>query len=204
MKETLRTELPLNRKEKFYTGTILPALLLHNGFSNLYQFLHAIPGFPAQINEQNTKDNLLLYTEYNLKESAGKKNVGIEIETDRRDTPDAIIEIITPLKVFVVIEAKMFANPTLSDFNSQMQDQKKTVVDTLEKAYQPHDIFHVALLPRQLGFSDTANYNVINWQFFLNNPELDLQDNYFFPYLQFALENYDKLVSIYNDIIYCV
>ena len=39
------SELPLNRKERFYTGTVLPALLFHNGLNNFYTFLQTIKGF---------------------------------------------------------------------------------------------------------------------------------------------------------------
>lgn len=39
LEEVLAIELPINRKEKFYTATILPALLFHNGLSNLFTFL---------------------------------------------------------------------------------------------------------------------------------------------------------------------
>ncbi len=46
----LKSELPLNRKERFYTATVLPALLFHNGLSNLFRFLREIKGFPSDIN----------------------------------------------------------------------------------------------------------------------------------------------------------
>ncbi len=70
----METELPINRKERFYTGTVLPSLLFHNGRSNFFRFLKEIKGFPSDVNEKNTQDNFLFYTEYNLKESAGRKS----------------------------------------------------------------------------------------------------------------------------------
>jgi len=195
LKEILKSELPINRKEKFYTGTVLPALLFHNGLSNLYRFLREIPEFPNEVNEQNTKDDFLFYTEYNLKESAGKKSVGTEIYTATRDTPDVIIQILKPLTVFVIIEAKMFANLTQNDFSRQMRAQKEAVIDILKQRYQDSRTFHVALVPSQLGFKGTLDYEVLNWQFFIDNKELNVQSNYFFAYLKFALENYSGLVS---------
>src|SRR4030042_3802903 len=109
------SELPLNRKEKFYTGTVLPALLFHNGLSNFFHFLRKINNFPDKVNERITRDNFLFYKEYNLKQSAGnKKNVGRKIPTETNETPDVIIEILKPeregKRVFVIIEAKMFRN----------------------------------------------------------------------------------------------
>ena len=195
LQEILKSELPINRKERFYTGTVLPSLLFHGGLSNLYSFLREIPEFPNEVNEQNTKDDFLFYTEYNLKESAGKKSVGTEIFTATRDTPDVIIQILKPLTVFVIIEAKMFANLTQNDFSRQMRAQKEAVIDILKKRYQGSRMFHVALVPSQLGFKDTPDYKVVNWQFFIDNRELSVQGNYFFAYLKFALENYSGLVS---------
>jgi len=38
-KDVLNRELPLNRKERFYTATVLPSLLFHKGLSNFFLFL---------------------------------------------------------------------------------------------------------------------------------------------------------------------
>jgi len=86
--ELIESELPLNRKERFYTGTVFPSLLFHNGLSNFYSFLSLIEGFPEEINEQSTGDNFLYYSEYNLKESAGDRSSGRHIVTRTNDTPD--------------------------------------------------------------------------------------------------------------------
>ena len=77
LKENLLSELPINRKEPFYTATILPSLLFHNGLSNLFQFLREI-NFPEDINLEKTGYNFLFYTEYNLKESAGKMSLALK------------------------------------------------------------------------------------------------------------------------------
>lgn len=195
-KQRLTSELPINRKERFYTGTVLPSILFHNGLFNFFRFLREIERLPISIDQENTKDNFLFYTEYNLKESAGKKSVGAEIYTATGDTPDVIIEILEPEKVFIVIEAKMFANLTQIDFGKQMAAQKCAVIDILKKKYSLDDkqIIHIALTPKQLGFKTTVDYQVMNWEFFINNEDIDLQGNYFANFLRFALEHYDELV----------
>ena len=193
--DTLKYALPMNRKERFYTGTVLPSLLFHNGFSNLYRFLEAIPGFPKEVNEKTTGDRFLFYTEYNLKESAGKRNVGVEILAETNETPDVVMHILHPAELFVVIEAKMFQRLTQDVFNTQMRAQKEAVINRLEDQYHPESIFHVALLPSTLGFQDTDDYTVVNWEFFVDNRALDVQANYFYPYLKFALRNYKALRS---------
>lgn len=192
----LNKELPINRKEKFYTATILPSLLFHGGLSNLYYFLRKIINFPSQINEKNTKDNFLFYTEYNLQQSAGKKNVGIEIETDSGETPDIVIEILKPIKIFVVIEAKMFLNLTQGAFSEQMKFQQNSIIKVLKKRFHLNDdeIFHVGLVPRKLNFLDTLDYQIINWEIF-NEGGFKLEGNYFYNFLRFAIDNYPALVS---------
>ena len=199
-KETLihEKELPINRKERFYTATILHSILFHNGSANLFRFLREIEGFPIDINRANTDDNFLFYTEYNLKESAGKKSVGAGIYTATGDTPDAIIEILKPQKALVVIEGKMFAKPTQNDFRKQMRAQRHAIIDILKSEYglDNAEIFHIALTPKRLGLTTIpGEYQIINWEFFLDNEEIALQGNYFSNFLRFALEHYDQLVS---------
>ena len=135
----LQTNLPLNRKERFYTATVLPSLLFHNGFSNLFLFLKELKGFPSDINEENTKDNFLFYTEYSLRESAGEKSIGLEILTASGDIPDVIIEICKPKKVFIVIESKVFANLNQSDLNKQMESQRSGVIDVIKEYFKLGD-----------------------------------------------------------------
>jgi hypothetical protein len=195
LEQIFKSELPINRKERFYTGTVLPALLFHCGLSNFYSFLREIPGFPSEVEEKKTQDEFLLYTEYNLKESAVNNSVGTEIYTDTRDTPDLIIEILKPVKMFIVIEAKMFASPSQSDFEGQMKAQKKAVIDVLKKKYSESKIFHVALVPKGLGLKSTSDFDVLNWEYFIDKQDLNVRDNYFYPYLKFALMNYEMLRS---------
>ncbi len=196
LKDTLKYALPMNRKERFYTGTVLPSLLFHNGFSNLYRFLEAIPGFPSEVNEKTTGDRFVFYTEYNLKESAGTRNVGVEILARTNDTPDVVMHVLHPAELFVVIEAKMFQRLTQDVFNTQMRAQKEAVINRLEEQHHPERVFHVALLPSKLGFRDTDEYTVVNWEFFVDNRALDLRGNHFYPYLKFALQHYNDLRSV--------
>jgi hypothetical protein len=106
-----------------------------------------------------------------------------------------LIEILKPIKVFVIIEAKMFASPTQNDLNKQMREQRMAVVDILKQKYPESRVFHIALIPEKLGLKSTPDYTVANWEFLIENDNLDIQDNYFYPYLKFALANYTRLCS---------
>lgn len=193
--ELLKSELPLNRKERFYSGTVLPSFLFHNGFANLFEFLHQIKGFPKEINQETTGDNFLFYTEYGFKESADVKLFGREIKTETRETPDAIIEILQPQKALVIIEVKMFWVILQDELDKQIKEQKRNVSDILKRTCKLNDnqIFYVALIPAQLGFKESSAYTIINWQYFVDNPKLNLQSNHFYNYLNCALKHYEGL-----------
>jgi len=190
----LQKELPMNRKERFYTGTVLPALLFNNGLSNFFRFLSGIPGLPESVNEKATGNDFLFYTEYNLKESGGSKSAGAKIAAPTRDTPDVLIEILSP-RVFIIIEAKMFENLTQDKFNLQMKAQRKAVIEPLMAAFHvgEEQIFHLALLPRKLGFQSNPDYHIMHWETFLDDPGLATKNCCFINYLRYALENMDTL-----------
>lgn len=195
--DIMKQELPLNRKERFYTGTVLPALLFHNGLGNFYRFLESIKGFPAEINETATGDNFLFYTEYNLRESAGDRSVGAVIHASTNETPDLIIEIMQPRKVFVIVEAKMFSTIQSHELTEQIRRQKEIVSDVLREKYSlsSEDFYHLALLPEDSGIKGNGEYQVVYWEFFLSNEAVRSTDNLFYNYLRYALENYDELKS---------
>ena len=196
--EKVRSELPINRKERFFTGTILPALLFHGGLSNFYSFLRLIDGFPEDINETDTGDSFLFFSEYNLKESAGERSTGQKIPTKSNDTPDIIIEILKPLRVFIIIEAKMFSSVTQEELAQQIIRQKKYVANPIIKKFglMQDDIFHIALLPRELNICSSYDFKVLNWELFFDEKNFECSDNIFYNYLHYAIDNYDKLVQI--------
>jgi len=194
----LKTELPLNRKERFYTGTVLPALLFHNGVTNFYTFLRMITNLPTEITASTTGYDFIFYTEYNLKESAGDRNIGRRIPAKTNDTPDVVIEILKPVKVFIIIEAKMFAKVSQEDLRKQILRQKKYVGNILKEEFLLEDknFYYLALVPRDLNVTSTSEFQVINWENFIENPKFKIADNLFFNYLRCALKNYKDLVQV--------
>lgn len=191
-----RTYLPINRKERFYTGTVLPALLFHRGLRNLFQFFRLIKGFPSEITQDTTGDSFLFYTEYNLRQSAGSRNVGRAIQADSNDTPDVLIFVLRPVQALVAVEAKVFSRASQSDLDRQMSRQRQVVLSPLREHFRLADtqIFHVALVPQQLKLTPT-DYQVLNWETLLDERRFSVADNHFSNYLRFALDNYGKLVS---------
>ena len=60
-----------------------------------------------------------------------------------------VLEILKPVKTFVIIEGKMFENLNQDKLDIQMMAQRTAVIDVLRKKYKldHDDMFHVALVP---------------------------------------------------------
>jgi hypothetical protein len=48
--ENFNVSLPLNRRERFYTGSVLPAIVCFENFKYLDWFLNLIPGYALKLN----------------------------------------------------------------------------------------------------------------------------------------------------------
>jgi hypothetical protein len=68
LQELFTTQLPLNRKERYYTGTILPQIIASDNFSSFNRFWKLIGGeHDLEIQVTNGGVNIQFFTEYNLK-----------------------------------------------------------------------------------------------------------------------------------------
>ncbi len=191
--------LPLNRKERFFTGTVLPQILCHENFKYINLFFGLIDNFPKDIviHANAANNNIQFLTEYSLKESAnfcGKKYQNLP---KTKDTPDVVILITEPDLYLIVIEAKMFTSPNNSDFKQQIkaqQDVIKCVQENLE--IKPVNIFHLGLVPENYFSKNIiTNCQMLYWENILNAYTGILQGTYFYETLKFALQNFTKLIS---------
>ena len=119
-----QSKLPINRKERFYTGTVLPAIICHNEFQDFGKFLDLVGVSGVNVNPDPVNANLQFFTEYGLAEFV------IGDDTRRRfpdlpperDIPDIVILID---KYIVAIEAKMYDSVSARQINIQMNRQWK-------------------------------------------------------------------------------
>lgn len=193
--------LPLNRKERFFTGTVLPQIICHDNFKYFDLFLKLIPGFPDNlVIKPNADDNNIQFqTEFSLKESVAEDYIGREyVELpETKDTPDVVILITEPDLYLVVIEAKMFSSATSSDVERQMEKQG-AVVNSICKTLEIKEanIFHCALVPREVIPSKSAfKFSVIYWEEIVESYKEILPNDYFLNVLDLALNNYTNLKS---------
>lgn len=199
LEQNFHKYLPLNRKEKFYTATILPQIVCSDNFRNFRMFLDLIPNIPQKlvILPDATTNNILFQSEYSLKESLFEEHHKSVFSGnyETKDTPDLVILITEPTPVLIVIEAKMFSSASTSDINKQLSSQK-WVVDELSKVHNlPSDrIFHLAIVPEQMVPQEASiTEEVIYWEQIVKKYEDILKGNYFLETLRIALKKYNLL-----------
>ena len=120
----LKSFLPLNRKERFYTGTVLPQIICYDNFKYFERFTSLIRGFPKDIhiNPSPSANNIMFTTEYSLKESYRRRD-GNKIFEDipaTKETPDLVTLIMNPEPLLILLEAKMS-----NDFQSGRSFRKR-------------------------------------------------------------------------------
>ena len=193
--------MPLNRKERFYTGTVLPGIICSEKFRYLNRFLQLIPGFQEElrITPDPGRNNIIFQTEYSFKESLVEEHHRETFQGtfQTKDTPDLVILITEPELYLFVCEAKVFSNCAPSELQQQLMNQE-WFIDTMTENLQitPDHCFHFALVPeKSLPNKAMITYPVVYWEEVLAAYH-DLQNHeYFFNVLMIAMEKYDALRS---------
>jgi hypothetical protein len=202
--QLFNSELPLNRKERFYTGTVFPMIVCRDNFRNFHILLELLgcKNYPdLKFDPEDT--NVQFFTEYSLKESLfGVSKNKFQKIPKSKETPDIIILIKgdSGEKILVILEAKMFDNTTASKLEDQLNDQQEVIVKNIanELNIEKSNIFHFALIPEELfqqvqkhGFS----YPTLTWDDLLSEYRKFQTDDYFMSLLEYALVSYSDLVS---------
>lgn len=142
--------LPFNRKEQFFTGTVLPMILASNDFRNLRQFLTMCDVHVDAGDEVFSSQSMQFFTEYAFQESLIRKADRRRFDAVKvdRDTPDLVIVVD---RWIVVIEAKMFHRPSMLSISDQMKDQAKLInIWKTAAGLADFEVRHLALLPAGL------------------------------------------------------
>lgn len=195
LSDLLAGGLPLNRKERYYTGTVLPMIVASDGFAHLDRILRlcALPSAGLQGNPLEGYHPVAFYTEYNFAESRFT-------DADRARFPDAPTDADTPDVVIagpdwlLCIEAKVFHDPRPDALNAQMARQR-VLVDYWSRALDldPARVAHVLLLPAGLDTTGVAD-RVVTWESVLSEYRI-VGPAYWVTMLETALVRYNELVS---------
>jgi hypothetical protein len=185
--------LPTNRKERYYTATVLPALISKDNFNNLDLFLSL-----CGLHDCAMGDDFQFFTEYGFGES-------VFTEEDKafwqgpfsRDTPDLVIRGGDWL---LTVEAKMFDKPSAADLRKQLMAQEQHIGVWIERLKVGRHK-HVLLLPKILA--DTvgvplsalgSSWPVVTWEA-VADLYRGIADPYWLKTLDDAIDKYPSLVS---------
>ena len=145
--------LPMNRKEAFFTATVLPGIICCDDFAHFSHFLHVLGLRDIVIDPHPDTANILFFTEYSITESAAPKTVRdqfLSVSFISKERPDLLILIEqNSVKRLIAIEAKMFSAIHPRNLASQMKAQRTKILDPLQ-ARLCAEITHLALLPEKL------------------------------------------------------
>lgn len=190
----------LNRKEVFYTATVLPAILCKNNFEYFGKFLDLIGLDGVKVSVDPEQCNIIYYSEYNLIQSLQplKEWRGW---SGQPSTPDVVIFIRGPEHHLISIEAKMFDTPGPEEILRQVQQQQQMLCENRELFCRngdpsPLKMHSILLLPAKL--SEGRNFGdskVVTWEDILACYQGPAQGDYFYNLLKIALDKYDDLAS---------
>lgn len=193
----MQAGLPLNRKERFYTGTVFPMIVCRDGFRYFDHFTALIDEYRWQpLNVTPESANIQFFTEYGLAESIVSAAAERFAESPQeRDTPDILIFIRGEHTALIALEAKMYLAPAPTALRRQMLRQK-SLLDFLQDSLAIDDVHHAALVPEQWRIVlQDFEFPIITWNDLYKQFEAVIPGDYFLEILRLALDNYGDLVS---------
>lgn len=188
--------LPLNRKERFYTGTVLPLVIAADGFAYLDRFL-ALCGITDVVTspQRDGTAPCQLITEYNFTESlTGATDGRWQPKTRSGDTPDVVL---VAQDFLIAVEAKLFDRPTRAELELQIARQRELVDEWADVLAINNDrVRHIALLPDQFAreVGAVAGADIITWQRIAEAYRV-VGPAYWVGVLDFACSSWSKLAS---------
>lgn len=193
--ELLTRRLPLNRKERYYTGTVLPMIVCCDEFAHFGRFLKlcGVPDVAVVADPAST--NVQFFTEYGFKESLFDGAESRFQDPGSKETPDIVVYIESHPSVLLCIEAKVFSKSPISKIKQQVQGQAKLLSVMGDGVRTQPDIYQVALLPSRLGAGEQiADARILSWELVADTFR-DVAPAYWISVLDDALKRYDDLVS---------
>ncbi len=185
--------LPLNRKEQYYTATVLPMIIASDGFAHIHRFFRLCGLELSPSGSREANPGFQFFSEYNLAESLRP--------SDLERFPNAPTSHDTPDLMFVgpdwmlAVEAKVFHDPSPEALDAQLGRQRK-IIDYLADALgiAADRVHHVLLLPSGLEATGVSA-PVVTWEAVVEGYRV-VGPKYWVLLLHDALERYDQLKSV--------
>jgi hypothetical protein len=138
--------LPLNRKEVFYSATVLPGIICSDGLAAFFGLLGK-PGIHIDLSPDTA--NVQIFSEYDLRDAIRGDRMAPDalkklLSDMTGDTPDLVILVDSAAPVLVVLEAKLFDNSART-IAGQIEKQRANMA-LLASVMPEYEILHVALV----------------------------------------------------------
>ncbi|MDC3985926.1 hypothetical protein [Polyangium jinanense] len=189
--------LPFNRKERYFTGTVLPMLVCADNFAHFDRLTELAGLGRIKVDATPASTNVQFFTEYGFAESlVGAAKKRFRGAPTSRETPDVMIYVAGSEPALLAIEAKMYDRPSATELKIQLAAQKRQV-DYLasQLGLEASQVAHVALLPARLaGEVGTLPGRIVTWEQ-IRDTFADVAPPYFVEVLRVALERYDALAA---------
>lgn len=209
--ELCERRLPLNRKERYYTGTVFPAIVCTEDFKHFGRCLKLLnqelkrQSPPSQIDLEaesfevsGSGVNIQFFTEYSLAESIFTKEAKARFPEppETNETPDIMILINAPAPLLIAIEAKMYSAVSESYLRDEMGHQTSAILEPLKKVWPGLRVVHAALLPQPMKkqFCEFPG-PVITWDAVYEAYKDVASAHYFVEVLGTAISQYEDLTS---------
>lgn len=158
-------KLPWNRKEVYYTATVLPMIVCQDEFAHLSKFLRlcGVVGVP----ESSMRQPLDFVTEYSLKQADGFEGRMVK----EGDVPDVLVLLEGNRSTLLCIEAKMYSRPNSTQLRKQIAEQRLLIDGSLKTAASADMVHHALLIPNamvhSLGLVDQTHFEgatIVTWE----------------------------------------
>lgn len=160
----------INRSERYYTSTLLPAVLFHGNLRGLRGFVDLVsrecsprPSVAPDFTDPEISTELHIARDLDFAVRRGEAQVADTGDTDgRRDAPDLVLILGS---LMIVVEAKFFSTINETLLRDQLTSQREQVRRIEQARPEINEVVHVALLPKSIDLIDLqgACRGVITW-----------------------------------------
>ncbi|CAK0761898.1 putative Restriction endonuclease [Azospirillaceae bacterium] len=195
--------VPINRKEAYYTATVLPGIVCRDNFAHFGRFLQLLGIEGVEIKANADDCNVQFFSEYNLMESIYWDYPEMVSDDDPlkkfdKVAPDIVVFISGPTSHLISIEAKMFDRPKRKKLIAQVKQQEQ-MINALEDIFKKRgnslslQKHFMVLLPEGYFQEMRADkYPVITWESVLDIYKDVAESDYFHKVLSVALDKLDS------------
>jgi hypothetical protein len=195
--------LPLNRKEVYFTATVLPGIICADNFIHFGKFLDLL-GIKGLGAIDATK--IQFFTEYSFASTIDDEDSHLADFEGKHQQPDLLILIGGAPTTLIVVEAKMYSPVGKQSLVAQMESQERELWYWINAKKPESRVVHAALLPQQMmpGIDNLGDCKfphadrtrpVITWENIAEEFKNVSSGAYFVGVLNTALDKYPALVN---------